>query len=195
VGNSNYQKAATVYSYDPDKAKSLLSAAGVSNLSFELVTTNTAFISDSAPVLIDSWKKIGVNATLNTKPSSAVYGNIVPASSFRVLAASGDPSVFGVDADLLLRWYYYGKTWVTDRMRWSGDSTDKVTSLIDKAAQQSGSEQAATWKQVFDIIAEEVPLYPVYHTKMVTGSDPSKLTDFKGAATTGLYFLGVGRKG
>jgi peptide/nickel transport system substrate-binding protein len=193
--NPNYQKAATVYSYDPDKAKSLLQAAGVKNLSFELVTTNTAFISDSAPVLIDSWKQIGVNATLNTKPSAAVYGNLVPASSFRVLAASGDPSVFGPDADLLLRWFYYGKTWVANRMRWSGPAMTQAAGLIDKAAQQQGSEQAATWKQVFDLVADEVPLYPVYHTKTITGSDPSKLTDFHGAATTGLYFLGVGRNG
>ena len=51
-------------------------------------------------------------------PSSAVYGELVPSDKFRVLLASGDPSVFGPDADLLMRWFYYGQTWPQDRMRW-----------------------------------------------------------------------------
>lgn len=192
--NAGYQKAATQYSYDPDKAKSLLTAAGVTNLSFELVTTDTGFIKDSAPVIIDSWKKIGVTATLNTNPSSAVYGTLVPADGFRVLAASGDPTVFGPDTDLLLRWFYYGKTWPNDRERWTSDAAKQCADLIDKAATQSGDEQKATWKQILDLLSDEVPLYPVFHTKMVTGSDPKKLDGFKGASTTGLYFLNVGRK-
>ena len=50
------------------------------------------------------------------------------------------------------------------------------------------SPRAASYR----MIADEVPLYPVVHTKTITGYDPSKLTDFHGAATTGLYFLGVG---
>ncbi|MEX0427376.1 ABC transporter substrate-binding protein [Nocardioides sp. DS6] len=193
-GNANYQKASTVYDYDPDKAKQLLAAAGASNLSFELVTTDTGFVTDCAPIIIDAWKEIGVTARLNTNPSAAVYGNIVPANSFRVLAASGDPSVFGVDADLLLRWYYYGDTWVKDRMRWSGPAQQKATRLLDQAARSSGSAQTTAWKQVFDLVADEAPLYPVLHTKTVTASDPTSLTNFHGAATTGLYFLGVGRQ-
>lgn len=194
-GNPDYQKAATVYGYDPNKAKRLLAAAGASDLSFELVTTDTAFIKDSAPVIIDSWKKIGVNATLNTKPSSAVYDKIVPSDGFRVLAASGDPTVYGPDVDLLLRWFYYGKTWPVDRERWTSSAAERCAKLIDKAAESAGSEQKEIWKKALDLVADEVPLYPVYHTKTVTGSDPKKLANFHGAATTGLYFLDVSRKG
>lgn len=191
-GNANYQKAGTVYGHDPAKAKKLLAAAGVSNLSFELVTTDTGFVTDCAPVLIDAWKAIGVTAKLNTNPSAAVYGNLVPAKTFQVLAASGDPSVFGTDADLLLRWFYDNPTWVEDRMRWSGSGMKQCAKLLGKAAQASGSEQKALTKQVLDIIADEVPLYPVVHTKTITGYETAKLTNFHGAATTGLYFLGVG---
>lgn len=194
-GNSAYQRAATVYTYDPGKARQLLSAAGVSHLSFELVTTNTGFVADSAPVIIDSWKQVGIDATLNTSPTSAVYGNIVPSSSFRVLAASGDPSVFGPDADLLLRWFYYGKTWPQERERWTDTAAQQCSSLIDQAAQASGSKQMALWKQVFDLIADEVPLYPLFHTKVLTGYNTSQLSNFQGAATTGMYFLDVSRKG
>lgn len=190
--NKDFQQASTVYNYDPGKAKSLLQAAGVSNLSFELVTTNTAFIADSAPVIIDSWKQIGVNATLNTAPTASVLANLVPADNFRVLAGSGDPSVYGPDTDLLLRWYYYGPTWLTNRARWTDPAYQQLQTLIATASTQSGNDQKATWKKAFDLIADQVPLYPLYHTKTITGSDPKKLTNFQGAATPGLYFLDVG---
>ncbi|ROO85709.1 peptide/nickel transport system substrate-binding protein [Actinocorallia herbida] len=193
--NPGYQKAATSYGHDPEKAKALLAEAGVPNLSFELVTTDTGFVKDSAPVIIDAWKQIGVTATLNTNPSSAVYGTLVPSDDFRVLAASGDPSVFGPDADLLLRWFYYGETWPVARARWTDAGAKKCADLLDEAAESTDQKQKDTWKKALDVIAEEVPLYPVFHTKVITASDPDGLTGFQGASTTGLYFLDVARKG
>lgn len=194
--NADYQQAATVYNYDPDKAKSLLSAAGASNLSFELVTTNTAFIVNCAPLLISQWKEIGVNATLNTAPSSAVYGQLVPDAKFRALAASGDPTVWGPnDADMMLRWFYYGQTWPVTRYRWDAATAQQCADLIDKAAKDTdAASQKATWKQVLDLIADEAPLYPVFHAKIETGFDANKLSNFAGLDTTGLSFLGVSSK-
>jgi peptide/nickel transport system substrate-binding protein len=194
-GNSGYQKAATVYDYDPAKAKQLLADAGAKNLSFELVTTDASFIKDIAPLVIESWKKIGVTATLNTVPSSAVYGDLVPSNKFRVLLASGDPSVFGTDPDLLMRWFYYGKTWPTDRMRWDAPEAKKVADLLDQAAQTEDEDaRSKLWKQVLDTVAEEAPLYPILHTKVVTAQQKGALKGFEGPATTGLYFLDAKRK-
>ena len=93
-GNAAYQEAATVYDHDVEKAKQLLADAGATDLSFELTTTDASFIKDIAPLLVEAWKKIGVEATLNTVPSSAVYGELVPSDSFRVLLASGDQLPF-----------------------------------------------------------------------------------------------------
>ncbi|MBO1754545.1 ABC transporter substrate-binding protein [Allobranchiibius sp. CTAmp26] len=196
--NADYQKASTVYSYDKAKATSLLAAAGVSNLSIELVTTDAAAVTDTAPLIIDAWKQIGVHATLNTAPSSSVYApapdGLVSKPTFRALLASGDPSVFGTDTDLLLRWFYFGETWPQDRYHWDAASQKKVAGLLEQAARESDrTAQKALWKQVLDFVAQEAPLYPVLHTKIVTGWDTKKLTGFEAAPTTGLYFLGASR--
>ena len=189
--NPGYQEAATVYDYDVEKAKKLLADAGVKDLKFELTTTDASFIKDVAPLLIEAWKKIGVEATLNTVPSAAAYGEVVPSDKFRVLLASGDPSVFGTDPDLLMRWFYYGETWPVDRMRWEGPARKQVADLLDKASKTTGeAARDKLWKQVLDIVADEAPLYPLLHTKVVTAYDDDAIEDFEGPATTGLYFLG-----
>jgi peptide/nickel transport system substrate-binding protein len=198
-GNANFQKAATVYGFDQAKAKSLLAAAGVSNLAFELVTTNAAFIVDIAPLMVDAWKQVGVNATLNTAPSASVYApapdGLVAKDSFRVLAASGDPSVFGPDADLLLRWYYAGTTWPQDRARMSDATRGTLTGLLDQAAaEQDPAKQKELRKQVLDFVADDAGLYTVLHTKTVTAWDSKKIDGFKPVATTGLYFLDAAPK-
>ncbi|GGO68087.1 ABC transporter substrate-binding protein [Nocardioides deserti] len=193
-GNPSYQEAATVYGYDPQKAEQLLAEAGAEDLQFELVTTDASFIKDIAPLVIEQWKQVGVTATLNTVPSSAVYGELVPSEKFRVLLASGDPSVFGPDPDLLMRWFYYGTTWPEDRMRWSSPNRQKVADLLDRAAATDDeSARDELWKQVLDIVADDVPLYPILHTKVVTAYDGDELSDFDGPATTGLYFLDASR--
>ncbi|SCL49245.1 peptide/nickel transport system substrate-binding protein [Micromonospora citrea] len=195
-GNKGYQKAATVYDHDLDKAKALLAEAGVKNLSIQLDTTDNSVVKDVAPLVVEQWKKIGVNASLNTVPSAAIYGDVVPKDTFRVLMATGDPSVFGVDTDLLMRWFYYGETWPGKRYRWNDADRKAMAALLDKAAQTSDeAARKALWKQALDMVADEVPLYPILHTKVVTAYDPAKITGFSGAATTGLYFLDSSRSG
>ena len=63
---------------------------------------------------------------------------------------------------------------------------------------QTGDEQQATWKQCYDIIAENCVLYPLVHVQTVTASwaDASAsptgtaIEGFEGIGTTGMYFLG-----
>ncbi|GGB44255.1 ABC transporter substrate-binding protein [Flexivirga endophytica] len=193
-GNADFQKASTVYNHDPAKAKKLLAEAGASNLSIELVTTDAGAVASTAPLIIDAWKKVGVTAKLNTAPSASVYApapdGLITKPNFRVLLASGDPTVYGADVDLLMRWFYYGATWPVDRFHWQKASAKKVADWLDEAAKESDeAKQKALWQKAIDFVADEAPLYPVVHTKMVTGWDDKKLTDFEPVATTGLYFL------
>jgi len=187
----NYHRAATVYSHDPAKAKALLAAAGVSNLSITLTTTNTDWVNDIAPMVKESWDAIGVPTTLDIGDSSGQYAK-VDSDRFTVLLAPGDPSVFGQDADLLIRWFYDGQ-WPTTRFRWHGTAPDvQVRALLDQAARTSDTATRTTlWNQVMDIIADQAPLYPVVHRKLPTAWDAKALSGFRPLPTTGLSFLDV----
>ena len=103
--------------------------------------------------------------------------------------APGDPSVFGNDPDLLLSWWYRGATWPEKRFRWS--TTAEYTQLQEAMAEAVASE-SPDWKGVFDIVAENVPLYPLFHRKLPTAWSADTLTDFAPIPTTGLSFQNVG---
>ena len=78
-------------------------------------------------------------------------------------------------------------------MHWKGqDSYNQVQDLLEKAQQATGQAQKDLWHQTFDVISENVPLYPIFHRKTPTAYDGETLVDFKPIAVTGLSFVGVG---
>jgi peptide/nickel transport system substrate-binding protein len=188
----DYHRAATVYGHDPARAKELLAAAGASGLKVTLTTTNTGWVSDIAPLIKESWDAIGVRTTLDVGESSGQYAK-VDGGDFQVMAAPGDPSVFGNDADLLLSWFYGAGVWTTKRFRWAGSQPDvQVRGLLDQAARASDrTARSRYWSQAIDVIADQAVLYPVVHRKLPTAWEASKLSGFKPLPTTGLSFLGV----
>ena len=190
-----YQKAATVYGFDADKAKKMLSDAGVSDLSLTLTTTDTAWVKDVAPLIKKNWDAIGVKTTLESLASSAVYApDKVGGLQYDVVAAPGDPSVFGNDADILLSWFYRGPVWAKNRFGWA-DTPEfaAIQTNMDKATQATGDDAKKIYKEIIDTIAEQAPLYPIFHRKLPTAWDSKKLSGFAPLPTTGLGFIGVGR--
>ncbi|UBU12982.1 ABC transporter substrate-binding protein [Nonomuraea gerenzanensis] len=189
-----YARAATVYGYDPGRAKDLLKAAGVENLQVSMVTTDTGWVKDIVPIIKESWDAVGVSTTLDIGQSGGQYTNKIDPGTFQVLVAPGDPSVFGNDMDLLLRWFYDG-TWPAKRYRWSESAEAKqLLELLDEAVRTGdAAEQKKLWGQAVDLISEEVPLYPILHRKLPTAWDDKTLSGFKPIPTTGLSFLDVAR--
>lgn len=193
----DYTKASTQYDYDQHKASALLKEAGINELKFELLATDHSWVKECAPLIIESWNAIpGVKVSLKHLQSGALYGSFVDTGNYEVVIAPGDPSVFGNDLDLLLSWWYRGDVWPKKRFRWSNTAEyAQVQKLLDNAVKTSHKDEAKkAWAEAINIIAEQVALYPIVHRKLPTAWDNNALTDFKPLPTTGLSFIGVGRK-
>ena len=195
-GHPSYHKASTVYTLNQDKAKSLLAEAGASNLTVRLTSTQNSWIDTVVPLIKEGWDAIGVKTTLDIVPSATVYSaQRADGGNFDVVCASGDPSVFGNDGDLLLSWFYRAGTWPKSRYYWTQTPEyAKVQDLLTQAATADAGKAKDLQGQVIDIVAEQAPLYPVFHRKLPTAWDPAQLDGFQPLPTTGLSFLGVGRK-
>ncbi|KIA74648.1 extracellular solute-binding family protein 5 [Arthrobacter sp. MWB30] len=193
-GHPDYVKAKNVYGFDTSKAADLLKQAGVTNLEFELLTTDTAWVKDVAPLILESWNKIpGVKVTVKSLQSGALYSDRVGKTDYSVVAAPGDPSVFGNDADLLLSWFYSGATWMDKRAFWTTPERTKLQDLMDKGSQASGDAAKKIVGEIVDMVSDEVPLYPVFHRQLPSAWDEKKLNGFHPLPTTGLSFIDVGR--
>jgi peptide/nickel transport system substrate-binding protein len=193
-GHPDYVKAKTVYGFDTSKAGDLLKQAGVTNLEFELLTTDTAWVKDVAPLILESWNKIpGVKVTVKSLQSGALYSDRVGKGDYTVVAAPGDPSVFGNDADLLLSWFYSGATWMEKRAFWTTPERSKLQELMNKGSQASGDDAKKIVGEIVDMVSDEVPLYPVLHRQLPSAWDEKKLNGFRPLPTTGLSFIDVGR--
>lgn len=195
---TNYHEASTVYTYDPDKAAELIEEAGITPGDVTLLTTDNEQVVAMSTQVKEDLDALGFNVSITTDTSSATYGNIDQNGDYDLLLAPGDPSCFGADPDLLLNWWYGDNIWMQTRCPWNTtDEWAELNSLMTEALAQEGDEQQETWNQCFDILAENVPLYPVVHVNTVTASwnDPSTsptgtaITGFEGIGTTSMSFI------
>lgn len=186
----NYNRASTVYSYDPDKARQLLKEAGAEGLDFNLWSVATGWVADVAPLIKEDLDAVGVNTNLLI--ASGLYAQ-VDAGEMEVMIAPGDPSVFGDDPDVLMRWWYGDNVWSQSRYRWT-DTPEfaEMTRLLDTAVQATGDEQQQIWNDAFDLISEQVPLYPLFHRQLPTAWDSERLIGFKPIPLPGVSLLDVG---
>lgn len=194
----HYHRAATVYSYDPEKARKLLAEAGVDELALAL-RANDNWVSTLAPAIAEDWKAVGVTAEVVLLDTTALFadlstepepGTLLP---FDVVLSPGDPSCFGNDADLIISWWYGDNVWTRTRSRWATTPAfAEVAELLAEArSKTSEDEQQPLWNQCFDIIAAEVPLYPLFHRETATAWWTAQLDDYDPISATGLNFLGT----
>lgn len=194
----HYHRAATVYSYDPEKARKLLAEAGVDELALTL-RANDNWVSTLAPAIAEDWKAVGVTAEVVLLDTTALFadlstepepGTLLP---FDVVLSPGDPSCFGNDADLIISWWYGDNVWTRARSRWATTPAfAEVAELLAEArSKTSEDEQQPLWNQCFDIIAAEVPLYPLFHRETATAWWTAQLDDYDPISDTGLNFLGT----
>lgn len=194
----HYHRAATVYSYDPEKARKLLAEAGVDELALTL-RANDNWVSTLAPAIAEDWKAVGVTAEVVLLDTTALFadlstepepGTLLP---FDVVLSPGDPSCFGNDADLIISWWYDDNVWTRARSRWATTPAfaEMAELLAEARSKTSEDEQQPLWNQCFDIIAAEVPLYPLFHRETATAWWTAQLDDYDPISATGLNFLGT----
>ncbi|MBV7363989.1 ABC transporter substrate-binding protein [Actinomycetaceae bacterium TAE3-ERU4] len=188
--NPAYQKASTIYSHNPEKAKELLKAAGVKNLELTVNTTNQDSIKRILPRIKENLQSIGIKIKFNSRPTTATYKDI-DAGNYDVLIAPGDPSVFGKDPDILLRWYYGKNIWSQKRYAWDKSPEFKqIQKLLDEAStSMSNSDARLKYLKIYNLIADNAVLYPLFHKRLTTAYDTSKLEKYTPLNTTGVYFL------
>lgn len=192
--HANFHEASTVYEQNPDMAKRLLEEAGVTTIDCTLDTTDASWIKDLSPSIKEDLGKVGINVTIQEQASAALYSNRCDTDEevqpFDVVLAPGDPTVFGNDPDLLMNWWYGDNSWTQKRSSWKGSAEyEQLHELMSQAVEATGSEQQELWNRCFDIIAEQVPLYPLFHRQMTTAYYESMVTGFKPISTTGLNLL------
>lgn len=188
-----YHKAATVYTLDRAKATQLFAETGLKKVT--MLAASHDWVKPCAEILNESLTAAGIEVDFKSLKSAKLYDQIEATGDWDIVVAPGDPSVFGNDVDLLLRWWYAADLWTNTRMHWKNtDSYNKVQELLDRAARASGDEQESIWHEIFDLIAYELPLYPLFHRKNPSAWDSTVLTGFEPIALTGLSFIDVGLK-
>ena len=76
----------------------------------------------------------------------------------------------------------------------SGSFRDSFTNPAWDKTSDYGEAQQDSWNQAYDLLSEEVPLYPLFHRNMITGYHADQLNNFVPIGTTGLNFIGVSTK-
>ncbi|MCD8316285.1 MAG: ABC transporter substrate-binding protein, partial [Eggerthellaceae bacterium] len=193
-----YHEASTVYTYDPDKAKELLEEAGATDLTCTL-RSNSNWVQDLAPSIIEDLKAVGIDITNEETQGANMFSDLSPEAAeqgelpYDVMLSPGDPSCFGNDPDLLMSWWYGDNIWTQGRSCWAGtEEFDQLQDLMQQARVESDSSaQQDLWDQCYDIIAEQCPIYPLFHRQLPTGYYEDELEGFEPIGTTGLVFLGT----
>lgn len=188
----NYNEASTVYSLDQDKARSLFAETGLTSM--RLLCTDHDWVRNCTPLIQESLAAAGITVDFTERKSADVYNTIDgDENSFDVVIAPGDPSVFGNDPDLLMRWWYAGDVWTDTRMHWKGsESYEEIQELLEEGLRSTDAdEQQDIWNRTFDSLSENIPLYPLFHRKVPTAWNPGELVDFQPISLTGLSFVGV----
>ncbi len=110
--------ATPVYSYDPERAKSLLAEAGYPD-GFEMELDTQPPLKEIAEVLAGQLGAVGINVTVNIMEKAALYAKYEPGFSQTFLTSWGNSEA---DADGILSKQFYSKRYGCDLLATEGET-------------------------------------------------------------------------
>ncbi len=169
-GAQDVSSGFNLYPYNPNKAKSMLAAAGASNLTLKFLYRPSSSLSSRMFQTIQAdLAKIGVKVVGLGVPSADFYAKylVVPSVAKRgvwdVSLAGWGPDWYGDSATSFFKPLFYGPTsFPPSGSNFGFYSNPAVTSLITKAASQGDAATAATmWGQLDQMVMQDAPIYPI----------------------------------
>jgi peptide/nickel transport system substrate-binding protein len=177
----NFHRVATPYSYNPDKARSLLASAGIKNPSFTLTSTADDPNPSIAQVLQQQLKAVGVNMAIDTVSDNA-YNTATENKNF---------------AAAPIQWYQVQPTALdilTSNYISGGSSNywNYANSKVDALAQQALRAPSATQSnsylaQAEQLIAQDAPAIFLESLNFIDGRNPN-LHNFHYNVFYGTYY-------
>jgi glutathione transport system substrate-binding protein len=164
---ANYDAGVTGYAYDPEKARSLLAAAGYPN-GFPLNIAVQENQVNFAEALQGMWEKIHVTLTIQ-RLESGVFSQTIFGNPEQKAATHTD-SVFAswssptLDAERQLGPLYRTKSWSPAGANLGFYSNPKLDELLDQAAAELDPvKQHALYKESQQIISDDAPHVLLYY--------------------------------
>ncbi|MDR1711045.1 MAG: ABC transporter substrate-binding protein [Propionibacteriaceae bacterium] len=178
VGHSNNDAYATTDSKgDPEKLKSLLTEAGVSNLKLKLAyRSDNATEPDIAQIIQQSFAAAGVEIELVPKPSSDFYGQFLMVhengrnGEWDLALCGWNPTWAGGAARAV---YQPQFTYPPEASyNYTDYNSDKAVELMKQAMAATMDEAPAIWAQVSDAVMDDPPVIPLYSRKNIHYHSP-----------------------
>ena len=147
-----YEDLTALYPYDPQKAKSLLAEAGYAD-GFDFVITvpsNYPFHVDTAQVVAEQLKAVGINCTIDTVEWGTWYDEVYKGRNFHGTILGFDASDAMTAQSLLAR---YESTHAKNMSNYVSERYDEVYNAALTATTEA--EQVALYKQAQTILAED----------------------------------------
>lgn len=157
AGVEGYAPDTVPYDYNVETAKALLAEAGYADgFATTLWCADSQVMRDSAVVIQEQLRQIGINAEVKTMEQGQYYSE----------TGKGEQDLFimsktSIDPDSMLRAMYHTEAFGLsgNRSFWATPETDE---MMDKASTTTDKAEALElYKQIQTIVAENVPLVPI----------------------------------
>lgn len=192
VNHPDNDHANTLFSYDPDRARQLLSDAGVSQVSFTLDCTDDAVLASIVPQIKSNLEDTGVfQVTVRTRAAQDLY-NTVDAGGSDVVAILDrqDPLAYASDACFLMEWWYKDERWMGKRTGWSGsDECAQLLDLLEAVEAGEGDDRHAAILDCLNLLADQAVIYPLLHLQSATAFNRAMIDGGCAMGGDGLYLL------